>query len=109
MLGARLRVEESEDEAAAAIAVARALGSTYILLAAPARRGRLARIGRGSDLLSRLLAGLPGVDVRVVADPTLRAPARPEEEIPYAGLAGERGEGDSPVAPDGAHGAEPAS
>jgi two-component system sensor histidine kinase KdpD len=109
MLGARLRVEESEDEAAAAIAVARALGSTYVLLAAPARRGRLARIGRGSDLLSRLLDGLPGVDVRIVADPTLRAAARPEEEIPYAGLAGERGEGDSPVAPDGAHGAEPAS
>jgi hypothetical protein len=41
-----------------------------------ARRG-LSRLGTGSErsLLMRLLRGLPGVDVRIVADPTLRAHA----------------------------------
>jgi two-component system sensor histidine kinase KdpD len=73
MLGARLRVEEGEDVAAVAISVARSLGSTYVLMGAPApRRG----LGRLSDsLLTRLLRGLPGVDVRIVADPTLREQA----------------------------------
>jgi two-component system sensor histidine kinase KdpD len=77
MLGARLRVEEGEDVAAVAIAVARSLGSTYVLMGAPAQRRGLLRLGAasGQSLLLRLLRELPGVDVRVVADPTLRAPA----------------------------------
>ncbi|HEY4916931.1 MAG TPA: histidine kinase, partial [Solirubrobacteraceae bacterium] len=77
MLGARLRVEEGEDVAALAIAVARALGSTYVLMGTPAPRRGLSRLGSspGQSLLLRLLRELPGVDVRVVADPTLRAPA----------------------------------
>jgi two-component system, OmpR family, sensor histidine kinase KdpD len=74
MLGARLRVEEGEDVAAVAIKVARELGSTYVLLGSPRKRHGLARLARGGreSLLMRLLDGLPGVDVRIVADPTLR-------------------------------------
>jgi two-component system sensor histidine kinase KdpD len=70
MLGARLIVEEGEDVAAVAIETARRLGSTYVLMGPPSTRRRLARFRE--PLLMRLLDGLPGVDVRIVADPTLR-------------------------------------
>jgi two-component system sensor histidine kinase KdpD len=75
MLGVRLRVEEGEDVAVVAIRVARELGATYVLMGTPSERRGLARLGASSErsLLMRLLRGLPGVDVRVVADPTLRA------------------------------------
>jgi len=75
MLGARLRVEEGEDVAAVAIGVARSLGSTYLLMGTPSPPKGLAKLGlAGSEgsLLMRLLRGLPGVDIRVVADPSLR-------------------------------------
>jgi two-component system sensor histidine kinase KdpD len=62
MLGARLRVQEGEDVAAEAIALARSIGATYVLMGTPSER-------RG---LARLLRDLPGVDVRIVADPALR-------------------------------------
>jgi two-component system sensor histidine kinase KdpD len=77
MLGARLRVEEGEDVAAIAIRLARSLGVTYVMMGRPSERKGLARLSAGSDrsLLMRLLRGLPGVDVRIVADPTLRASA----------------------------------
>jgi len=80
MLGARIRVEEGEDVAAVAIRVARELGSTYVLLGAPSERRGLSRLGSRSErsLLARLLAGLPGVDVRIVADPSLRPGAAAE-------------------------------
>ena len=73
-LGVRLHVEEGEDVAATAIELARGLGTTYVLMGTPARRRGLGRVLSGDDgsLLARLLRGLPGVDVRVVADPTLR-------------------------------------
>jgi two-component system sensor histidine kinase KdpD len=70
MLGARLRVEEGEDVAAVAISLARSLGITYVLMGAPAPRRGLGRLN--DTLLNRLLRGLPGVDVRIVTDPTLR-------------------------------------
>ncbi len=70
MLGARLLVEEGEDVAVVAIETARRLGSTYVLMGAPSARRRLGRFRE--PLLMRLLDGLPGVDVRIVADPTLR-------------------------------------
>ncbi len=70
MLGARLRVEEGEDVAAAAISLARSLGSTYVLIGAPAQPRGLRRLN--DSLLTRLLRGLPGVDIRIVTDPTLR-------------------------------------
>ncbi|HXP36947.1 MAG TPA: hypothetical protein VN817_04200, partial [Solirubrobacteraceae bacterium] len=77
MLGARLRVEESDDVAGATIAAARELGSTYVLIGTPSAERGIARLRRGSgegrSLLDRLLRELPGVDVRIVADPTLRA------------------------------------
>ncbi len=96
MLGARLRVEEGEDVAAATVAVARELGSTYLMMGTPPRRRGLSRIGvrAGADgpdpaLLARLLRELPGVDLRIVADPTLRRgrAAEPEPE-PAAGSDG---------------------
>ena len=75
MLGARLRVEEGEDVAAVAIRIARQLGITYVLMGTPSERRGLARLGASPErsLLMRLLRGLPGVDVRIVADPALRA------------------------------------
>jgi two-component system, OmpR family, sensor histidine kinase KdpD len=95
MLGARLRVEEGEDVATVAVRVARSLGATYVLMGTPAPRRGLARLGAGAErsLLSRLLRELPGVDVRVVADRTLRASAG-AEDMPAqpAGVQGPRGE-----------------
>ncbi|HUB74309.1 MAG TPA: histidine kinase [Solirubrobacteraceae bacterium] len=75
MLGARLRLEEGEDVAAVAIRVAQSLGATYVLMGTPAPPRGLARLGANPErsLLMRLVRGLPGVDVRVVSDPTLRA------------------------------------
>jgi two-component system sensor histidine kinase KdpD len=95
MLGARLRVEEGDDVAEVAIRVARDLGSTYVLMGPPGTRKGLAKLGIGGgegSLLMRVLRGLPGVDVRVVADRSLRrgAPgASPEgtpdsEQVPTA-------------------------
>jgi two-component system, OmpR family, sensor histidine kinase KdpD len=80
MLGVRLRVAEGEDVAAVAIAMAREVGATYVLMGTPSfprglgRLGALAGGGAGGErsLLIRLLRDLPGVDVRIVADPTLR-------------------------------------
>jgi two-component system sensor histidine kinase KdpD len=90
MLGARLRVEEGEDVAAVVVSVARELGATYVLIGTPSARrgiGRLGLRGGGLDgsLLGRLLRELPGVDVRIVADPTLRsgrAAERPQADAP---------------------------
>jgi K+-sensing histidine kinase KdpD len=88
MLGARLHIEEGDDVAAVGIRLARSLGSTYVLLGTPSPPKGLRRFGgaAASDraLPMRLLRGLPGVDIRIIADPALR---------------GEPGEG---VEPDGA-------
>jgi two-component system, OmpR family, sensor histidine kinase KdpD len=84
MLGARLHVEEGEDVAAVVIATARSLGATYVLMGTPAPRrglGRLLRPSEGRALLDRMLDELPGVDVRIVADPALRE-SPPEEPSP---------------------------
>jgi two-component system sensor histidine kinase KdpD len=70
MLGARLLVEEGEDVAAVAIATVHNLGSTYVLMGPPSPRRGLKRFSE--PLLIRLLEGLPGIDVRIVADPTRR-------------------------------------
>jgi len=78
MLGAKLLVEEGEDVAATAIETARRLGSTYVLMGAPSSRRGLKRFSE--PLLLRLLEGLPGVDIRIVADPTLREDGRAAAE-----------------------------
>jgi two-component system sensor histidine kinase KdpD len=90
MLGARLHVEEGDDVAAVAIRLARALGSTYVLLGAPSPPKGLRRFGGSSDraLPMRLLRGLPGVDIRIIADPALRG-APGEGEQAEAGRSGE--------------------
>jgi two-component system sensor histidine kinase KdpD len=74
MLGARLHVEEGEDVGEVAIRVARSMGATYVLMGTPAERHGLERLRRGSDhaLIMALLRGLPGVDLRIVAQPALR-------------------------------------
>ncbi|HYM45442.1 MAG TPA: histidine kinase [Solirubrobacteraceae bacterium] len=86
MLGARLRVEEGEDVAAVVISVARSLGSTYVLMGTPASREGLRRLGRpiaGRSLLTRLLRGLPGVDIHIVADAAQRRQAPDAETQAY--------------------------
>ena len=70
MLGARLLIEEGEDVAAVAIQTANRLGSTYVLMGTPQARRRIGRLRE--SLLARLIEGLPGVDIRIVSDPTLR-------------------------------------
>jgi two-component system sensor histidine kinase KdpD len=83
MLGARLRVEEGEDVAAVAIGVARELAATYVLMGTPAPRRGLGRLSwpiSDRSLLTRLLRGLPGVDVRIIADPTLRGQGSEAEQ-----------------------------
>jgi two-component system, OmpR family, sensor histidine kinase KdpD len=91
MLGARLHVEEGDDVAAVAIGLARSLGSTYVLLGAPLSPRGLRRFGSGAGfdraLPMRLLRGLPGVDIRIIADPALRGEPGAEE------VAGEESEG----------------
>jgi len=87
MLGARVRVEEGEDVAAVAIDIARELGVTYLLMGTPAPRRGLSRLGSSiseRSLLGRLLQGLPGVDIRLVADPSLRRQAGDSETAPLA-------------------------
>jgi two-component system, OmpR family, sensor histidine kinase KdpD len=95
MLGARLRVEEGEDPAAVAIDTARALGVTYVLIGTPPPRRGLERLRPGGEsLLNRLLEGLPGVDVRIVADPSLRRPPGADQDlIKTAGVGRESAEG----------------
>jgi two-component system sensor histidine kinase KdpD len=86
MLGARLHVAESDDVAAATIALARELGITYVLIGTPSQRRGIARLRASSSpdssLIDRLLRELPGVDLRIVADPTLRRGRAAEAALP---------------------------
>ena len=60
--------------AAVAIETAQRLGSTYVLMGAPSPRKGVKRFSE--PLVTRLLEGLPGIDVRIVADPALREDGR---------------------------------
>ena len=71
MLGAHLLIEEGDDVAEAAIRVARNRGTTYLLMGAPRPRNAWRRLTQPA-LPYRLLRGLPGVDLRFVADRALR-------------------------------------
>jgi two-component system sensor histidine kinase KdpD len=72
VLGARLLLEEGDDVAEVAIRVARGRGTTYLLMGTPKPRNAWRRLTQPA-LPFRLLRGLPGVDLRIVADRTLRA------------------------------------
>jgi two-component system sensor histidine kinase KdpD len=113
MLGAHLRVEEGEDVAEVAISTARSLGSTYVLLGAPSPPKGLRRLGGTADraLPMRLLRGLPGVDIRIIADPSLRGepgeagesnevrePQRADEATTGYASAGESADAEEPPA-----------
>ena len=68
---AHLLIEEADDVADAAIGVARSRGTTYLLMGTPKPRNAWRRLSQPA-LPFRLLKGLPGVDLRIVADRTQR-------------------------------------
>ncbi len=70
VLGAHLMVEEGDDVAQTVKEVAEEKGTTYVLIGTPSPRTGFDRFRPG--LPTRLLEFLPGVDLRVVADRTLR-------------------------------------
>jgi two-component system sensor histidine kinase KdpD len=67
LLDADLIVEEGDDLVEAAAHVAAERGTTYVFMGQPRRRGALGRVSEW--LPERLMRRLPGVDVRIVADP----------------------------------------
>jgi two-component system, OmpR family, sensor histidine kinase KdpD len=72
VLGAHLLVEHGDDVAHVVQRVAHDRGTTYVLIGTPEPRGALRRLTKPA-LQDRLLAMLPGVDLRIVADRTKRA------------------------------------
>jgi two-component system, OmpR family, sensor histidine kinase KdpD len=70
VLGAHLLIEEGDDVAQTVKEVAEEKGSTYVLIGTPSRRTGLDRFRPA--LPTRLLESLPGIDLRVVADRSLR-------------------------------------
>jgi two-component system sensor histidine kinase KdpD len=70
ILGAHFLEEEDNDFVGAVRRIVVERGSTYVLLGTP-NESRMREITRGS-LLSRLVRELPGTDIRVVADRSLR-------------------------------------
>jgi two-component system sensor histidine kinase KdpD len=79
VLGAHLLLEEGDDVAEVAIRVARGRGTTYLLMGTPKPRNAWRRLTQPA-LPFRLLRGLPGVDLRIVADRTLRPAGEAEVE-----------------------------
>jgi two-component system sensor histidine kinase KdpD len=71
VLGAHLLLEHGDDVARVAQRVAQERGTTYVLMGTPEPRGALRRLTQPA-LPYRLLALLPGVDLRIVADRTQR-------------------------------------
>ncbi len=67
VLGAHLIVERDPDVALTTQRVARERGITYVLMGPPAPRNAVRRL-MGPTLLMRLMALLPGIDLRIVAD-----------------------------------------
>jgi two-component system, OmpR family, sensor histidine kinase KdpD len=92
VLGAHMLIEYGDDVAAVAQRVARERGTTYVLIGRPHRRNILGRAFSPS-LPSQLLAALPGIDLRVVADRTelieaRRTGARDERALQAPEIAG---------------------
>jgi two-component system sensor histidine kinase KdpD len=76
ILGAHLIIEHGDDVALVTQRVAQERGSTYVLIGAPKPRSALRRLASPA-LPYRLLALLPGVDLRIVADRTQRTKEDP--------------------------------
>jgi two-component system sensor histidine kinase KdpD len=76
VLGAHLLIEHGDDVALVTQRVASERGTTYVLMGTPQPRGALRRLTT-PPLPFRLLALLPGVDLRIVADRTQRATQEP--------------------------------
>jgi len=76
VLGAHLLIERGDDVAAVTQRVAIERGTTYVLIGTPAPRSAWKRL-TSPALPYRLLALLPGVDLRIVADRTQRRTERP--------------------------------
>ncbi len=76
VLGAHLLVEHGSDVASVTQRVARERGTTYLLIGAPPPRSALRQVLQ-PPLPMRLMSLLPGVDLRIVADRTQRAPDEP--------------------------------
>jgi two-component system sensor histidine kinase KdpD len=74
VLGAHLLIEQGDDVVAVAERVATERGTTYVLIGTPSRRNLIERLTRHS-LPTRLLEAMPGVDLRIVGDRTLRTEA----------------------------------
>ena len=70
VLGARFLVEEGDDVVQTVKEVAEEQGSTYVLIGTPSPRTGLNRFR--PSMATRLIEGLPGIDIRVVADRALR-------------------------------------
>jgi two-component system sensor histidine kinase KdpD len=70
VLGAHFLEEESDDVVGTVKAVAADRGTTYLFIGTPDSR-RLEEMRR-SSLVMRFVRALPGVDIRIVADPTER-------------------------------------
>lgn len=79
VLGAHLLIEEADEVAETAIRVARGRGTTYLLMGAPKPRNAWRRLSQPA-LPFQLLKGLPGVDLRIVADRTLLPAGDGKEE-----------------------------
>ena len=77
VLGAHLLVERGNDIAATVQRVAHERGTTYILMGTPRPRNALRRLAHPA-LPFRLLQLLPGTDLRMVADRSLRTTDEPE-------------------------------
>jgi two-component system sensor histidine kinase KdpD len=73
VLGAHLLVEPGTDIAETVQRVAHERGTTYVLMGAPRPRSALRRLARPA-LPFRLLQLLPGIDLRIVAERSLREP-----------------------------------
>jgi two-component system sensor histidine kinase KdpD len=71
VLGAHLLIERGDDVADTVRRVAAERGTTYVLMGTPKPRNPLRRLARPA-LPFRLLQLLPGIDLRIVADRSLR-------------------------------------
>ncbi len=76
MLGAHLLIEPGDDVALTTQRVAIDRGTTYLLMGTPKPRTAIRRLTQPA-LTFRLLALLPGVDLRIVADRSQMSQEKP--------------------------------